>query len=84
MRGMGRERQVQFRMSEDEYVALERAARKERRTVSDFVREAIMIDLMMEFDHTFMSEVRRQMRQAIEDRTFQAELPVKMDRRKRA
>lgn len=79
---MARERQIALRMTEEEYIALERAARKDRRTVSDFIREAIMLDLMLVFDHTFMSEVRRQLRQAIEDRSFQGDLPIA--RKKRA
>lgn len=77
-----RERQVAFRTTEEEYVALERAARKDRRSVGDFIRQALMLDLMLDFDHTFMSEVRRQIRQAIEDRSFQGELPIV--RKKRA
>jgi len=71
-----RERNVAFRVSEDEWVALERAARKDRRTVSDFIREGLLLDLMLVFDHTFMTEVRRQIRERIEHREFQRELPL--------
>jgi hypothetical protein len=71
-----RYRNVAFRVSEEEWTALERAARKDRRTVSDFIREVLMVDLMLVFDHTFMSEVRRQVRQRIENREFQRELPL--------
>jgi len=75
---MTRDRQVFFRINEDEYVALERAARKDRRTVSDFIRDVLMLDLMLVFDHTFMTEVRRQVRERIEKREFQRELPLPM------
>lgn len=71
-----RYRNVAFRVSEEEWVALERAARKDRRTVSDFIREVLMVDLMLHYDHSYMSEVRRQVRQRIEEKTFQCELPL--------
>jgi len=76
MAGMARERQIGVRVNEEEWVALERAARKDRRPVSDFIREAMMLDLMLVFDHTFMTEVRRQLRERIEHREFQRELPL--------
>lgn len=76
MAGMLRERQIGFRVSEEEWGALERAARKDRRIVSDFIRDALLLDLMLDFDHTFMTEVRRQIRQRIEEKTFQRELPL--------
>ena len=78
LKPMTRDRQVFFRINEDEYVALERAARKDRRTVSDFIRDVLMLDLMLVFDHTFMTEVRRQVRERIEKREFQRELPLPM------
>lgn len=81
MAGMTRVRQVFFRVNEEEYAALERAARKDRRTVSDFVRNVLMLDLMLDFDHTFMTEVRNQVRRRIEEGTFQRELPVEKKKR---
>jgi hypothetical protein len=79
MAGMSRERNVAFKVSDEEWVALERAARKDRRTVSSFIRDALLIDLMLVFDHTFMTEVRRQIRERIEHREFQRELPLVVD-----
>lgn len=76
MERMTRDKQVAVRFTDEEYIALERAARKDRRTVSDFIREGVMIDLMLVYDHTFMREVRRQLRQSIENRTFQGDLPI--------
>jgi hypothetical protein len=81
MKFMTKDRHVAFRITEEEYVALERAAHKDRRSMGDFVRQALMLDLMLEYDHTFMTEVRRQIRQAIEDRTFQGELPIAKKKR---
>lgn len=81
MAGMTRVRQVFFRVNEEEYAALERAARKDRRTVSDFVRNVLMLDLMLDFDHTFMTDVRNQVRRRIEEGTFQRELPVEKKKR---
>lgn len=78
---MAREITIGFRVNEEEAAAIERAARKDRRNVSDFVRDAIMLDLMMEFDHTFMAEVRRRLRQAVEERVFQGDLPVETKKR---
>jgi uncharacterized protein (DUF1778 family) len=71
-----RDERITFRVTSEELVAIERAARKDRRPVGDFVREAMMVDLMLVYDHTFMSEVRRQLRQSIEDKTFQGDLPI--------
>ena len=71
-----RERNVGFLVNAEEWAALERAAKKDRRTVSSFIRDALLLDLMLDFDHTFMTEVRHQIRQRIEERTFQRELPL--------
>lgn len=79
MAGMTRDRQIGVRLNDEEWVAVERAARKDRRAMSDFIRDAMMLDLMLVFDHTFMTEVRRQIRQRIEEKTFQRELPLKVD-----
>jgi uncharacterized protein (DUF1778 family) len=76
MARMARDRQIGVRVNDEEMVALERASRKDRRTVSDFIRDAMMLDLMLVFDHTFMTEVRRQIRERIEHREFQRELPL--------
>jgi len=76
MARMARDRQIGVRVNDEEMVALERASRKDRRTVSDFIRDAMMLDLMLVFDHTFMTEVRRQIRERIENREFQRELPL--------
>lgn len=70
---------VAFKVNEDEWVSLERAAMKDRRTVSSFIRDALLLDLMLDFDHVFMTEVRRQVRERIEQRTFQRELPLKVE-----
>lgn len=79
MASMSRERMVGFKVNEEEWNALERAAQKDRRNVSNFIRDALMLDLMLDFDHTFMTEVRRQVRERIEQRTFQRELPLKVE-----
>ena len=81
MANMTKDRMVAFRVTDEEYNALERAAGKERRSVGNFVREGLMLDLMLDFDHTFMSEVRRQIRQRIEEKTFQRELPIAKKKR---
>lgn len=79
MARMTRDRQLGVRLNDEEWVAVERAARKDRRAMSDFIRDAMMLDLMLVFDHTFMTEVRRQIRQRIEERTFQRELPLEVE-----
>lgn len=76
MASMTRDRMVNFKVNDDEWVVLERAATKDRRSVSNYIRDALLLDLMVDFDHTFMTEVRRQIRERIEEKSFQRELPV--------
>jgi len=78
-----RERNVGFLVNAEEWAALERAAKKDRRTVSSFIRDALLLDLMLDYDHAFMTEVRRQIRQRIEEREFQRELPLPVAQAKR-
>jgi hypothetical protein len=80
MMGMSRERNVAFKVNEDEWVVLERAAHKDRRTISSFIRDALLLDLMVDFDHTFMTEVRRQIRQRVAEHEFQKEEPIAKNR----
>jgi hypothetical protein len=80
---MSRERNVAFKVNDEEWNVLERAAIKDRRTVSSFIRDALLLDLMLDFDHTFMTEVRRQIRERIENREFQRELPLPVAQVKR-
>lgn len=83
MASMSRERNVAFKVNDEEWNVLERAAMKDRRTVSSFIRDALLLDLMLDFDHTFMNEVRRQIRERIENREFQRELPLPVAQAKR-
>lgn len=76
MVGMSRERSVAFKVNENEWSVLERAAHNDRRTMSSFIRDALLLDLMVGFDHTFMTEVRRQIRQRVVEHEFKKELPI--------
>lgn len=86
MAGM-KEAIIYFRVTEEEKVALERAARKEGRTVSNFVRRHLLLDLMMAWDHTAMTEIRREIEEGtvaeLEGR-FKAEEKKKEREKKRA
>lgn len=83
MSRMVKEKILAFRVSDEELVAIERAARKEGRTISNFVRRHLLLDLMMVWDHTAMTEIRRRIEEAtvaeLEER-FRA----KDEKRKRA
>jgi hypothetical protein len=56
---MTRDDRVYVRVSDEEFVAIERAARKEGRSVSNWIRRHLLLDLMMLWDHTAMTEIRR-------------------------
>jgi hypothetical protein len=86
MGAMTRERMVNFRVTEEEFVALERAARKEKMTMSEWLRKVIMVEHMMEWDHTAMRVVRqkieRDIRAALEEHlmTYTEEMEAKKKR----
>jgi uncharacterized protein (DUF1778 family) len=58
MAGMVRNTNMVFRVTEEEKEAIERAARKEKMNVSDWLRKVVMVEHMMEWDHRAMMAVR--------------------------
>ena len=79
-----RDEPITVKFTEEEVGIIERAARKEKITVSAFIRKCIMIDHMKEWDHSAMMVVRSKIEADIRA-ALEEHLPAMVEeKRKRA